>query len=1215
MIVAILDWGFDWEHDDLGPGTDGYENIYLNDQDTWTIWDEPNSGDESDNDENGYIDDWKGWGEMHDVNHYPVFYQGNDVRNYDYDWLLEYCQYDEPLAKAFWMHGTFLSGIIGAKTNNGYGISGIAGGWHDKGVSMLFYKLGVTGEEGALTSDVAWGIEYAMYKLPHEHKAKIIELALQTLENSFITNALQDAYNNGAFIVAAAGNHGEGSDFSVSYPANLDFVFAVGATTDQDLRKSNSNYGDELDIGAPGENIFGLVPQTNSYNGFELIEGGNTSAASAMVAGTAALMCSVNPDLTNQAIADTLKAAADKGTYYTYDENGHNDEIGHGRLNAYKAVCKAGQSAPILEIEADETWDYSRSFLRSVHVKSGVTLTINADIQFGPEAALVIESGGTLVVNNSTLTNMKCCDHENTSWPGIEVWGYPNAQQFKYPLLPYPQGVIILNGATIENAVTAINLWKPDDYTMTGGIVEAYNSTFKNNVMSAHALYYRNFNPLYPTQELDYYGIFTNCAFIIDQYYLGDMTFNKHVDLCHVRGLQFNGCTFSLNHEASNISEWSDGIAAYNAGFYVRPYCPSHTIPCVDADSCRFSGFYRGIGSFTSDLQPHPTFIHSARFDDNAIGVYLSSTNYAIVLGNYFEVGYDEGTTGHCGFANGFGIDVNLANGFCIENNKLRKNFSAPTGIYAGIRVQNCPSDYDIIYKNELDGLSYGNYAEGTNRSIPTDDKKGIEYQCNNNSHNGIDFIVQFIGTDTTGAMIRGWQGDKDLASGNIFTRYTSSVLHFSNRGFNTINYYYCYPCTDEEPVHIFSWEPEYFEKEISNENNCPDHYGGGGHIRLTYGERLEEEESFAQNLADYYSVKALYESLIDGGNTESELSDIESAESDDMWALRTQLLGHSPHLSQEVLRAMADRTDVFPDEVLLEILSANPDELNRDTLISYLEQKEDPLPQYMIDILRQAVSGITYKTILEDEMAQYHGAKTQAVQDIVRSILFDTAINISDYRNWLDNLDNMVADRQIIASYLSENDTSNAIALLNLLPSLYNLEGESLADYNNYKSMVELQIQWIAESKNISELDSMDITLLESLAEDSTTIAGNMARNILTYACDHYFCNCLEMQDSAYLKNDFIPKTQPMPVNEILKISAEPNPARTYVAFNYELLNEISTGQILISDLNGKRIWQIQVYGKQGQKVWNTTEIKAGVYYYNLLSDGFSKAGKIVIY
>lgn len=101
---------------------------------------------------------------MHDTNHYPVFYQGNDVRNYGYDWLLNYTGYDVPLANAYWMHGTFLSGIIGAKTNNSHGISGIAGGWNNKGVSMLFYKLGFSEASGSSANQIAWGIEYSVDK-------------------------------------------------------------------------------------------------------------------------------------------------------------------------------------------------------------------------------------------------------------------------------------------------------------------------------------------------------------------------------------------------------------------------------------------------------------------------------------------------------------------------------------------------------------------------------------------------------------------------------------------------------------------------------------------------------------------------------------------------------------------------------------------------------------------------------------------------------------------------------------------------------------------------------------------------------------------------------------------------------------------------------------------------------------------------------------------
>lgn len=475
--------------------------------------------------------------------------------------------------------------------------------------------------------------------------------------------------------------------------------------------------------------------------------------------------------------------------------------------------------------------------------------------------------------------------------------------------------------------------------------------------------------------------------------------------------------------------------------------------------------------------------------------------------------------------------------------------------------------------------------------------------------------MVQFIGTDTVGAKIRGWHGDKDIASGNIFSRYTPAVVHFSNRGKSTINYYYCDPCTDEEPINIFTWKPEFFEKVISDENRCQDHYGGGGHMLFSPEERLEKEETFAQNLSDYISVKNLFESLTDGGNTEAELSAIGSSQPEDLWELRSQLLGHSPHLSQEVLRAMTNRTDVFPDEVLLEILSANPDELNRDTLISYLEQKEDPLPENMIGILRQAVSGVTYKTILENEMAEYHAAKAQANQDIIRSILYDSSFNMTDYRNWLDNMNDMVADRQIISTYLSEDDTSSAISLLNLLPSIYALEGDNLEDYYDYKFLIEMQISYTNNGKQLSELDSIDIIAIDNIASNEFSYAGNKARNILAYANVTQNCNCLPIIDSTSLKNASAPLLQTRPDKDILKISAQPNPAHTYLAFDFELLHPTSTGIIIITDVNGMVVNQMQVNGKSGQKVWNTSGIKAGVYYYSLESSGLSESGKVVIY
>lgn len=61
-----------------------------------------------------------------------------------------------------------------------------------------------------------------------------------------------------------------------------------------------------------------------------------------------------------------------------------------------------------------------------------------------------------------------------------------------------------------------------------------------------------------------------------------------------------------------------------------------------------------------------------------------------------------------------------------------------------------------------------------------------------------------------------------------------------------------------------------------------------------------------------------------------------------------------SCQVSEEVLKAMSDRTDILSESTIFEILSANPDELRNEDLMKYLEERENPLPEYMLQILKQ---------------------------------------------------------------------------------------------------------------------------------------------------------------------------------------------------------------------------------------------------------------------
>lgn len=857
------------------------------------------------------------------------------------------------------------------------------------------------------------------------------------------------------------------------------------------------------------------------------------------------------------------------------------------------------------------------SFEKGIHVHAGATLTINnCYFEFGSGAKIIIEPNAKLIVNNSTLTNSPVCD---LPWQGVEVWGNSNASQWPDANGDLHQGYCELkNNATIAHAHTAINLWKPNDYHTTGGIVIASDAVFRNNVRAIHALYYDSYNPANPTQLLDYRGLFTNCVFETDANYLGQETFYKHIDLNQVNGLRFSGCDFSVSPNAQNVAGANMAIAAYNAGFRVEALCTNNTQPCNSYDSCSFAGFYRAI--FAGNTSSVHTFsVSKAVFNNNTTGIYANGVNNLSVLFSEFLIGKNTADLESCEskgkLASGFGIDLNHCFGFAIEENYFTKAADAPTGIYTGIRIAETQAT-DQVYKNTFEGLSYGNYAVGQNWTSGQQ-WKGLAYYCNENTGNYEDFTVEDVLDQEDG--IQDPQGSELLPAGNTFS--PNATYHFNNWDNNDwIGYYYYAPAPGvintvyyPDNVNRVTREPV-----VGIQNTCPPHYsGGGGTIErglvLSPEQKLETELAFASNLSAYSNVKVLHENLKDGGNTEATLSDIETAWPQDMWELRSELLGRSPHLSLDVLKATADKTDVLPDNVIFEILAANPDELKKEELIKYLEDKTNPLPDYMVDILRQVAMGSTYKTVLIRQMGHYNQVKTKAAYDIVRSILNDSIINISELRSWLDNIGGKRADEQIIASYLSEGNYTEATALANMMPALYDYADDEVAEHDYYMEMLNLQISLAQQAKSIFELDSSEINNLVYMADNSRGTAGTQAKSILEYAYGYNYCNCISDNEAGYKSSNAL---NPDSFTQLLgiEITVEPNPATDWAVFNYTLADSNAEGVIKIMDLKGSFITSLSISGMQGQKVWDTRKLKAGVYFYTLKVAGYSISGKIVV-
>ena len=285
VLVAVIDTGIDYLHEDLR------ENIWVNPGEV------PFNG--LDDDENGFVDD----------------YNGYDFVSYDSD------PFDDN------QHGTHVAGTIGAKGNNGIGTVGVC--WD---VSLMAIKAFDENGNGTVADAIA-AIHYAV-----ENGAGIINASWGLEERSrALEEAAKFAADAGVLVIAAAGNSRTDAP---SYRASFETVLSVAATDARDARAAFSNYGEYVDVAAPGENIISTLPE-NSY-GF--LSG--TSMATPHVSGMAALVLARFPNYGREELFDILVNSVE---VMLFDQ-----PIGRGRIDLSIAV-QMDQPLPTARLRVEPT--------------------------------------------------------------------------------------------------------------------------------------------------------------------------------------------------------------------------------------------------------------------------------------------------------------------------------------------------------------------------------------------------------------------------------------------------------------------------------------------------------------------------------------------------------------------------------------------------------------------------------------------------------------------------------------------------------------------------------------------------------------------------------------------------------------------------------------------------------------------------------------------
>jgi len=557
VVIAIVDTGVDYNHPDLAA------NIWVNpgeDLNNNSIVDPgpPPEGDfdGNDTDGNGYVDDIRGWNFWADDN--------DTMDTYG--------------------HGTHCAGIAASVTNNSIGVAGVS--WNSK-------IMAVRHNDGIGYMDVATSAKSISYAA--NNSANIISMSWGFSSNSStLYNACRQAYDKGVLLVAAAGN--SASDVK-PYPAGLDEVIAVAATNSADDPAIFTNYGDWVEVSAPGVGILStfLDDLYSTKSG--------TSMAAPYVAGVAALIWSRFPNWTRDEVRfqlhNTTDDLGDPSRDYYY---------GYGRVNARWAV---DHSSPEHDLRA---WGMEAPQV----LKPGNSTTINCTVlNFGRNNESDVQV--RLLVNDTVIDNTTIISLASYEWATVNFSWTPTVEGW-YNITSYvvPVGGENFTDNNMKSARILVRVeeivYVPEDYSMIQRAIGAANSGY--TVQVATGRYYES---LGVTKDVTLLGE-TSTATIIDCD--GDK---------YVVWVKADNVTIS-RFAIQNANEW---------GIYL-----DHSWGILISDNT-ISENYRGVCIDNIFRPPKPQLPYANPGGHNISGNTLSNNIYGIHL--YFS---EDNTIYHNNFIN-----------------------------------------------------------------------------------------------------------------------------------------------------------------------------------------------------------------------------------------------------------------------------------------------------------------------------------------------------------------------------------------------------------------------------------------------------------------------------------------------------------------------------------------------------------------------------------
>jgi hypothetical protein len=834
----------------------------------------------------------------------------------------------------------------------------------------------------------------------------------------------------------------------------------------------------------------------------------------------------------------------------------------------------------LLESGQNIEWSAPKEIANDLIIPATTTLTISSNLYLTDDVKIIIHPGGKLIIDGGVLTN-QCGD----TWQGIEVWGDPLLSQ-----TPSNQGwLVITNGGTIENAEVAVRAGSADYTGKGGGIISAEDAVFLNNTVSAM------FDPYTAYTNTSAFG---SCTFNYTKTITSGFKF-YFARLDNVISVQFNNCTFTNNSDQDYVGA---GIKSINSIFIVEGQCTEYSgTECIEWDNGLFENLEYGVYATASTTTRFADIRHIT-FTDNSHGIYLGGMTLPRVTSNEFHLN-------RTAAQGGYGLYLDGSTQYWVEDNHFESSIAeTPTGI--GIYVNASGSLANEIYLNSFDYIEYAVSVLGYNRNSRTT-TTGLQIRCNYYDHTLYDETIVHEGPFLPGsdgiASIQGSNSTnvEDMA-GNLFYYNTAVSGDFDDLNNQSNHFYYYY----SNNATGYSVEPlDYTVSTVTKvakttldqwtyEGACPSNLtiGGGGGIEGLRSAMIEAQSNIV-------NTETVIFALVDGGDTESLKTKVETSTPPETSDIYTQLMSGSPNLSETVVETSIEKEEVLPNAMIRDIMVANPHTSTSLQLLDKLDDRTNPMPAWMKSQILAGRSIQSLKTELEGQLANYQMAKFRAMNSIARYFgqqPENTAI--TDSLIALYQSDNTLSSQYMQAwLYLNSGQYQQGQNVMASIPANFTLAGDELTEYQNIQWLYAMLKGLLESGNGLDDLSEAQIAQLQEIVADETDFASVYARNMLL-AIDE-----LEYQEPIILPNSMKSAEDEEAYHEALNSQAPtmlevyPNPSKDYVILGYQFDKE-TKGMIEIRDISGKPVQSIPFNGIQDQVIVTTQGWTLGVYVLSLV-------------